>query len=400
VTLPLSLSELPRFGVDPIRGFLPPVDPLVRLPGGFEPWDDLAREVPALLSARRFRAAVHDLPSLDTTALAPGGEQARAMLLLSVFANAYVWETLPAARRLPSVIAVPLVDLADRLERLPIVAHASMVLANWRLVEPGPLDPDRLDTLITFRALDDERWFYLVTVGIEAEGAAAIPIMAALSDAAHRDDPAAAAGLLERLGGVIARMTAILERMYERCAPATFFTDIRPWLTGWPAPGLEYEGAIAEPVQLAGGSAAQSTLIQAFDAALGVAHPSPASGPFLAEMRRYMSGPHRRFLERLEQAPTVASLLRRRSRIAEPALHRAHDAAIDELDRFRKVHLGIAGRYITVEARGDPTAKGTGGTDFGEFLGAARRETQDAKRDRPRSHEPPSERHGREGADR
>src|SRR5262249_48777461 len=137
------------------------------------------------------------------------------------------------------------------------------------------------------------------------------------------------------------------------------------------------------PTRFAGGSAAQSTLIQAFDAALGVIHPSPASGPFLAEMRLYMPPPHRRFLERLERGPSIAGFVAGRARGADPDLHRVFEGAIDELDRFGKSHLAMAGRYITAEAKGDPDAKGTGGTDFGAFLGAARRETQDAKHRRP-----------------
>ncbi len=380
VTAPLSLLDLSRFDVDPVRGFLPPVDPLTRLPAGYEAWDELAGRIPALLSERRFRSAVRDLPTLDATGLAPGAEQARAMLLLSVFANAYVWEPHPPALRLPRVLAVPLTRLADLLGRPPIVAHASMVLANWRRHDPaGPLEPDNLDTLVTFRDLDDERWFYLVTVGLEAEGAAAIPAMIEIETAVLRTDLARAAALLDEIAAILSRVTAVLERMYERCAPATFFRETRPWLTGWPEPGVVYEGASDEPLRYVGGSAAQSTLIQAFDATLGVTHPSPASGPFLAQMRRYMPRPHRRFLERLEQGPSVASFVANQARGAEPGLHRAYDAALDELDRFRKSHLAIAGRYITAEARGDPTAKGTGGTDFGAFLGAARRETQDAK---------------------
>jgi indoleamine 2,3-dioxygenase len=307
------------------------------------------------------------------------------MLLLSVFANAYVWESGTPALAIPRQLARPLFGLAERLGRQPIVAHASMVLSNWRRLDPaGPLDPENLDTLITFRDLPDEKWFYLLTVGLEAAGAPAIGLMVEAQAAVALEDAAGLTRALQALAVNIGAVADLLERMYERCAPRVFFDQIRPWLTGWPEPGVVYEGGgTAAPLKLAGGSAAQSSLIQAYDAVLGVSHPSPHSGPFLLEMRRFMPPAHRRFLERLEQGPSVAGFVRPRAIGAEPELHRAYDAALDELDRFRKGHLAMAGRYITKEAKGDPLAKGTGGTDFGAFLGAARRETQEAKRGLP-----------------
>lgn len=380
---PLTLPELRRYDVDPVRGFLPPEDPLDRLPAGFEPWDELAPKVPALLDAKRFRASIDAMPVLDPSRLEEPRARERAMLLLSVFANAYVWESAPPALRIPRPLGRPLWWLSERLGRPPIAAHASMVLANFRRIDPaGPLAPENLDTFITFRDLGDERWFYLLTVGMESLGGAAIPTMLAAQAAVVAEDVPGLTAALDALAINIGAVTDLLERMYERCEPRVFFDEIRPWLTGWPEPGVVYEGGVEASHRLAGGSAAQSPLIQAYDAVLGVAHPSPHSGPFLLEMRRYMMPTHRRFLERLEQGPSVAGFVRPRAIGPDPELHRAYDACIDQLDRFRKVHLAMAGRYITAQAKGDPAAKGTGGTDFGAFLGAARRETQDAKRGR------------------
>jgi indoleamine 2,3-dioxygenase len=253
-----------------------------------------------------------------------------------------------------------------------------MVLSNWCRRDPeGLLALENLDTLVTFYDLEDERWFYLVTVALEARGAAAIPIMLDAQAAVARDDPAALARNLAALAEVIAAVTGVMNRMYERCRPAEFYRYVRPVLTGWPEPGVVYEGVGEGPRCLIGGSAAQSSLIQAFDAVLGVRHPSPASGPFLTAMRGYMPPLHRRFLQRLEEGPSIRGVIDARSRADFPEVHRSYRACIHELELFRKQHLGLATRYVAQPAGEDPTVRGTGGTDFGAFLNAARRETRE-----------------------
>jgi len=380
VTAPLSLLDLPRFEIDPVRGFMPTEEPLQRLPPGYEAWDDLGRRLPELLERKRFRAAVAALPAIDPTPLDDPAAVRRAMLLLSAFGNAYVWETETAAQRIPAPLALPLWKVAERVGRPPIIAHASMVLANWRRLDPnGSLEVDNLDTLVVLHDLQDERWFFLITAAIEVRGAPAIRAMIQAQHGVARHDAETVARELGILAETIAAVTAIMDRMYERCDPGVFYRLVRPCLTGWPEPGVIYEGVSDAPVRLTGGSAAQSALIQAFDAGLGVQHPSPVSGPFLTEMRSYMPPAHRRFLEHLERGPSIAAFVNTHTRGAEPELHDRYEACLDQLDHFRKRHLGLAARYITQESRGDPAARGTGGTDFVAFLSTARRETEAAK---------------------
>jgi len=375
-TRPLSIADLAEFGVDPVRGFLPAVDPAVSLPPEFAAWDELAKALPGLLTERRFRATVADMPELDPSPLTDPSLRERAMLLLCLFGNGYVWEGPEPALTIPARLATPLCRIADTLGRPPIAAHASLVLANWRTTKPGSFQPEDLRLLASFRDLEDEKWFFLITVAIEAVGARSIPAILAAQAAVAAGDAGTVARELETVASAIGDSTRMLLRMYERCQPKVFFDEVRPWVTGWPEPGVIYDQVSSSPRRLIGGSAAQSPLIQAFDAALGVTHPSPASGPFLAEMRNYMAPGHRRFLERVERGPSIAAFSRATD---DPATRAAYRLCCDELDQFRKAHLEMAGRYITVQAKGDPTAKGTGGTEFGAFLGAARRETLDAR---------------------
>jgi hypothetical protein len=63
----------------------------------------------------------------------------------------------------------------------------------------------------------------------------------------------------------------------ERCDPYVFYKKLRQILSGWsnnPAvpDGIVYEGVSDEPKKYNGGSAAQSSTIQAIDIALGIKH--------------------------------------------------------------------------------------------------------------------------------
>ncbi|MCC6009007.1 MAG: hypothetical protein JJU40_15235 [Rhodobacteraceae bacterium] len=369
-----TLIDLAAHDIDPRHGFVAPDDPPDRLPGAFAPWEDMARDLNAALLSGHARARMAALPVIDPAPLSGRGEEERAMLLLSVLANAFVHGGAEPATRLPAGVAVPLSEMARRLDRVPIVTHASMVLNNWRRLDrSAPLSADNADCQLLFLGGADERWFFLATLGLELEGVPALPVLARLPAdvaAGRTEQVAEALVVLERH---LRALRTALSRMGEWCAPATFYSRIRPWLAGWPAPGVIYEGVDEAPQMWLGGSAAQSTLIQAFDAALGVRHDSAETGHFLREMRRYMPAPHRAFLSALEAGPDLRAFVAARAGDA-PALARAHDAALSALADLRRDHMAMAARYISAQSEGD-SGLGTGGTAFIPFLRTARDET-------------------------
>lgn len=370
----MNLRALSPYDIDPDRGFLPPVDPLLRLPEPFAPWEEVAGQVGGLLSAGKLRDAVAAMPPVDSAALQPGPELERAMLILSALGNAYVWATAEPAVRLPAALAGPLWAVAQRLGRPPIITHASMVLNNWRRLDSAkPIALDNIDTLQLFLGGLDERWFYLVTVAIEMDGAPAIRALAQATDPVIDADPDRLRGYLDTMRLALDRMLGTLQRMPEQCDPYIFYHRVRPYLSSWPAEGVIYEGVDERPRVYSGGSAAQSSLIQALDAGLGVRQTSP----FLREMRAYMPPRHRRFVADLERLPSV------RDRITangwdQPALLDAYNDTIMLLDRFRRIHLEYSVRYIKQQAPPESAATGTGGTDFVPLLTGARKATRDA----------------------
>ncbi len=165
-------SSLLEGGVDPRRGFLPAVDPLTRLPDAFAVWDEVGLELPKLLAAGRARSVLAGLPALDPNEL-PDAAIPRAMVLLSFFGHAYVyqsWQT-DVADRLPPPVARPWVTIANRLGRPPVLSYASYALDNWRRLDPnGPIALGNLALLQNFVGGLDEEWFITVHIQIEAQG--------------------------------------------------------------------------------------------------------------------------------------------------------------------------------------------------------------------------------------
>ena len=366
-------------GVPGPRGFLPPYEPLRRLPPGFEAWEEMALDVSARYLVGRVRRDLAGLPEFDPTSLADGPEVERAMLLFTFFAGAYVHMTDPPAASLPPSLARPLVALSRRLGRPPILSHASLAMHNWRRLDPsGPIEVENLANLVGIHGSTDETWFLTIAVAIEACGGEEPDRIVRLETAAEAGDTETVAAELGRLSETIRRVTVLTERTREGCDPHVFYHRVRPPFSGWFEPGVRYEGTdLAEPLVLAGGSAAQSPLIQSFDAALSVEQPGEARGPQL-DMRRYMNPRHRRFIEAVEASGAVRRFA---AATGDRAVRNAYDGALAALAELRRVHMAIVNDYIVRQADPGTAARGTGGTDFRRFLGGAIAGTESARLD-------------------
>ncbi|MBN6042029.1 hypothetical protein [Amycolatopsis sp. 195334CR] len=364
-----TLKALRDYGIDEHRGFLPAADPLDRLPPYFGPWEDAARDIGARLMTGRMREAVAALPELSPEGLTTDAERERAMLLLVCLANAHVWAADPPTSNVPAVLARPLHRLAAELDRPPIIAHASIVLANWRRLDPArPLGMDNIDTQVTFLGGVDEKWFYLATAGVELTGAPALKLLADGQEAVAGDDAARLTSCLTDLRLVLDRTIRAFLDVERWCDPYVFYHRVRRFLTGWD--GVTLDGTGAAPCVLAGGSAAQSSLIQAFDTGLGIVHDDPLTAGFLGGMRRSMPKAHRRFLHDLGAGPSIRDYA---GTAGHPPLTESYNAAVRTLTDLRGRHIGLTGRYITRFERGE--GKGTGGSDFVSMLRRAREET-------------------------
>ncbi|KAI9266443.1 Indoleamine 2,3-dioxygenase [Phascolomyces articulosus] len=299
------MRSLEDYDISPTTGFLPTEPPLRRLSDNyFQPWEDLMEDFNGLLLAGKLRQAIHKMPLLDHSRLKTVQEYRRAFLILCMLSHSYVWGKLEkTSETLPANLAVPWSGIANHLGLCPVVCHASVVLWNYRLLDPnGPIDLSNLSALATYSGSLDESWFYLVTTAIESVGA---PCLAAMVRSINHVREANYQGLIDDLQTVHTAMEGMnnaLQRMFEKCDPYVFYWKIRPYLAGWENMaeaglpfGLIYEGVdsfwsaetdeyadmshLSEGERLlrqyrryAGGSAAQSSLIAALDVFLGVEH--------------------------------------------------------------------------------------------------------------------------------
>ena len=367
---------LSHYHVDPVTGFVPPVPLPLQLPDAFARWDALVPDLSALIRSRRLRGVLRGLPVLDVAPLVTFGDRERALLLLTHFANAYVWGGDEPDLRLPASLAVPLCTLANDMGRPPIAHYATTSLTNWRLVDPTqPLSVDNARTIIRFLGGVDEDWFFIASMGVELAGAPLLPVVA---DAVRQSREGSDTELAQSLDAFAEGMGAVhvaLEQVRRWCDPATYYLRVRPFVTGWPQPGVVYEGVSEEPQRLIGGSAAQSALLQLFDAMLGVHHADHPAGAYLRTVRGFMPPPHRAFVEDTERDSRV----RARAQEGSAALQGAYNSALARIAAFRDAHMRLAHDYIVAPSASGRDTTGTGGTALDKFLGGAHRSTTDAR---------------------
>ena len=374
---PALVQDLAAFDVSPQQGFLPAEDPPAQLPPAFGAWDEIGRDLPKLLMTEHLRRAVERMPMLDGSLLAPGPQSERAMMILSFVGHAYVWGGNPPAAEVPPSLAVPWHQLSRRVGRPPVLSYASYALHNWRRIDPDePIALGNIALLQNFWGGADEEWFILVHVDIEAKAALALAAIAQAQNAVVRGDPADAARQLRVIGDALEGMYATLCRMPEFCDPYIYFNRVRPYIHGWknqPAlpQGLIYQGVSeynGRPQQFRGETGAQSSIVPALDAMLGVAHAHDPLRSYLIEMRDYMPPRHRAFVEAVEQGPPVRDFALARN---EKALRNAYDRCVNFVEQFRARHLEYAAKYIHNQRPRDPanpTQVGTGGTPFMPYL--------------------------------
>lgn len=282
---------------------------------------------------------------------------------------------------------------------------------------------------MTFTGSLDESWFYLVSVAIEARAGPIVPMMIDAIAAVRRNDVNTVVQALRTFAERLDELGALLERMYESCDPHVFYNRIRPFLAGsknmadagLPKGVMFDDGTGEQPyVQYSGGSNAQSSIIQFFDVVLGVEHrptgekrsepqrSTAESGAvqslphgFIQDMRRYMPGRHRRFLEHMEDIANIRGYVN--ANRSNRALTTSYDACLAMLRALRDKHIQLVSRYIIIKSRetrshsrslspqhakstrvnlantlartGNKKLRGTGGTALIPFLKQARDET-------------------------
>jgi len=385
------------------RGFLPEYDPLETINPGYIGSEfkrkyytyinELSKRLPLYLNQRRWReevvASLREFETLNISDLISpisgfsplikdhscysviekeSNEDyiERLMRSYSYFASAYIYATHEnPATRLPKEIAEPLVLLSKKIERHPILSYASYCLYNWKRIDPiKPIVLGNIELLQNFSEeyKEDEDWFILVHVDIEAKAGRGL-----MDIKKEMDNNKEETNTLYSIHLSLLDMNKTLARMPEHCRPEVYFNRVRPYIFGFE--NMQYEIGIGDGkvFNLRGETGAQSSIVPAFCAYLGVEHKDSLLTEHLTEMLEYMPKPHREFIQRIKDFTATKKFN------FNDEKKKIYNSCIRELAKFRAKHLEYAVNYIQKKVK-DP--KGTGGTPYIPWLSQLVEETE------------------------
>ncbi len=382
--------EIKDYNVSRERGFLSYYEmDEVQLPSQFDEICKSARNLSGLLSTGKIRHWLDQLPDPKIEEWSPEApeEQVRtAMVHYSFLTQAYVWGEAEPPPHLPANLARPIVDLSERLGQAPLLPYSGYVLDNWsRIDKSKPVSLDNIYMVQNFSGGEDENWFVLVHVAIEAEAGILMDNAARLASLTSDGDPAEAEAMLVEMHATWERIYGHFDRMPERCDPYVYFHRVRPYIHGWannPAldGGLIYEGVEkfgGKPQAFRGQTGSQSSIMPAMDALFQVRHSDDPLKAFLDELHNYRPVQHRRFVEDLAKTSKLRAFV---TNHGHASLRDAFNACLEQTTRFRTRHLEYAASYINKQMgsiSGNDPDVGTGGTPFMRYLKKHRDENRD-----------------------
>ena len=377
----MAAFNLANYDMTAERGFLSSFNPdKVTVPSELRPVRDAAMNLPRTLVSGEPRRHIEALPSLDLTvfcASATLAERRVAMVHYSFLVQAYVWGETDAPKKLPQCLALPIWQLGASIGQPPLLTYSSYVLDNWgRIDEAGPIDLANTYMIQPFLGGQDEAWFVLIHVAIEARAGEMLASIPALVEACRNEDIDALENGLSAMSAVWDDMNDIFGRMPERCDPYVYFHRVRPWIHGWKdnpalADGLIYEGVEetgGKPQVFRGQTGSQSSIVPSMDAFLGIDHAGDPLRAYLDQLHIYRPPEHRRFIDDIRVNSVLRSFVQS---AGSPILNEAYNDCVQNLTRFRTRHLEYAASYINKQSKGgagNTSDVGTGGTPFMKYL--------------------------------
>ena len=311
-----------------------------------------------------------------------------AMVHLSFIAHSYIWGGDKPQKILPEVISKPWVKISKFLGRPPILSYASYCLDNWfKIDNDQPISLDNVALINNFLGGVDEDWFVTIHVCIEDASGDAIDAAYKLSKLNKKNNVNDFSIELRRIIKSLKAVNKIFSRMPEKCDPYVYYHRVRPYIFGTKdnpdlKQGLIYENQFNnKPQFFRGETGAQSSIIPLLDGALGVEHTNDNLRHYLNEMRDYMPPKHRKMIEYVEKNSQAKKFIDKSKKLTKE-----YNGCLEEIRKFRAMHLEYAATYIHKQAQvnntfgtGGSTIRGTGGTPFMKYLKKHRDETQKQK---------------------
>ena len=344
----------------------------------FDDAEYIAKNLPKILANNQIESEVLNLETEKNISNLSVDELERAMLLYSYIGHGYIWGGTSIEKVIPKNISKTWYKISQKLDRPPILSYASYALNNWKLQDVNkPFDLENIRILQNFLGGMDEDWFIMIHIAIEHEAKEILNNLKIYYLDKNEDQ-----SYLENALVSIKKINQIMNRMPEKCDPFIYYNRVRPYIFGWknnPATpnGVIYEGVeeyAGTPQLFRGETGAQSSIVPALDALLGVTHSNDPLKEYLDEMRLYMPKEHRNLLNDLDQW----SEKNRSNFIKEDSSVVLSDEIIKEVHAFRNKHLEYARIYIheqSLSNQNNSNVVGTGGTPFMKYLDKHLQET-------------------------
>ena len=358
-------------------GFLPDKISTL-LSNEFDDVEHIAKNLPKILANNQIEYEVLNLETEKDISNLSIDELERAMLLYSYIGHGYIWGGTSIEKVIPKNISKTWYKISQKLDRPPILSYASYALNNWKLQDVNkPFDLENIRILQNFLGGMDEDWFIMIHIAIEHEAKEILNNLKIYYLDKNEDQ-----SYLENALVSIKKINQIMNRMPEKCDPFIYYNRVRPYIFGWknnPATpnGVIYEGVEeygGKPQLFRGETGAQSSIVPALDALLGVTHSNDPLKEYLDEMRLYMPKEHRNLLNDLDQW----SENNRSNSVTEDSSVVLSDEVIKEVHAFRNKHLEYARIYIheqSLSNQNNSNVVGTGGTPFMKYLDKHLQET-------------------------
>ena len=344
----------------------------------FDDVEYIAKNLPKILANNQIESEVLNLETEKNISNLSIDELERAMLLYSYIGHGYIWGGTSIEKVIPKNISKTWYKISQKLDRPPILSYASYALNNWKLQDVNkPFDLENIRILQNFLGGMDEDWFIMIHIAIEHEAKEILNNLKTYYLDKNEDQ-----SYLENALVSIKKINQIMNRMPEKCDPFIYYNRVRPYIFGWKNNPATPNGVIYEGVEEYGGTpqlfrgetGAQSSIVPALDALLGVTHSNDPLKEYLDEMRLYMPKEHRNLLNDLDQW----SENNRSKSIREDSSVLLSDEIIKEVHAFRNKHLEYARIYIheqSLSNQNNSNVVGTGGTPFMKYLDKHLQET-------------------------
>ena len=344
----------------------------------FDDVEYIAKNLPKILANNQIEYEVLNLETEKDISNLSIDELERAMLLYSYIGHGYIWGGTSIEKVIPKNISKTWYKISQKLDRPPILSYASYALNNWKLQDVNkPFDLENIRILQNFLGGIDEDWFIMIHIAIEHEAKEILNNLKTYYLDKNEDQ-----SYLENALVSIKKINQIMNRMPEKCDPFIYYNRVRPYIFGWKNNPATPNGVIYEGVEEYGGTpqlfrgetGAQSSIVPALDALLGVTHSNDPLKEYLDEMRLYMPKEHRNLLNDLDQW----SDNNRRNSVREDSSVVLSDKIIKEVHAFRNKHLEYARIYIheqSLSNQNNSNVVGTGGTPFMKYLDKHLQET-------------------------